>query len=395
MFILNFEEVYKEYLIFVSKRQKKQSFEVLQYNFNSNILSYFKEYNLEDIKTDDILCDMRGIIETSQQQAYQAVNFALVQRNWLIGYRIAEEELKGENRAEYGMSIIKQLSKELSEIYGKGFTKTNLYSFYSFYKTFPEIFHSTSGKSAPLLSWTHYRVLLQVHDTEAREWYAKEAVEQTWSVRTLQRNISSQYYHRLLKSQNKELVESEMKTLTAGYNDDKLEFIKNPVVAEFLGMSTDTSYTESELEKNIISNLQKFLMELGKGYAFVARQQHIHTEKQDYYIDLVFYNYILKCFVLIDLKTSKITHQDVGQMDMYIRMYDEMKRNKGDNPTIGIVLCSDTDEDIAKYSVMHGNEQLFATKYKLYLPTEEELRAEIESQKAIFYLQQQEKEEKE
>lgn len=352
-------------------------------SYNKSLIKY--------IKTDDILCDMRGIIETSQQQAYQAVNFALVQRNWLIGYRIAEEELKGENRAEYGMSIIKQLSKELSEIYGKGFTKTNLYSFYSFYKTFPEIFHSLSGKSAPLLSWTHYRVLLQVHDTEAREWYAKEAVEQTWSVRTLQRNISSQYYHRLLKSQNKELVESEMKTLTGVYNDDKLEFIKNPVVAEFLGMSTDTSYTESELEKNIISNLQKFLMELGKGYAFVARQQHIHTEKQDYYIDLVFYNYILKCFVLIDLKTSKITHQDVGQMDMYIRMYDEMKRNEGDNPTIGIVLCSDTDEDIAKYSVMHGNEQLFATKYKLYLPTEEELRAEIETQKSMFYLQQQEK----
>lgn len=346
-------------------------------------------------KTDDILCDMCGIIETSQQQAFQAVNFALVQRNWLIGYRIAEEELKGENRAEYGMSIIKQLSKELSDLYGKGFTKTNLYSFYSFYKTFPEIFHSVSGKSAPLLSWTHYRALLQVHDTEAREWYAKEAAEQTWSVRTLQRNISSQYYYRLLKSQNKELVESEMKILTNGYNEDKLEFIKNPVVAEFLGMSTDSSFTESELEKNIISNLQKFLMELGKGYAFVARQQHIHTEKQDYYIDLVFYNYILKCFVLIDLKTSKITHQDVGQMDMYIRMYDEMKRNEGDNPTIGIVLCSDTDEDIAKYSVMHGNEQLFATKYKLYLPTEEELRAEIETQKTIFYLQQQEKDDKE
>jgi len=355
-------------------------------SYNKSLIKY--------IKTDDILCDMRGIIETSQQQAYQAVNFALVQRNWLIGYRIAEEELKGENRAEYGMSIIKQLSKELSELYGKGFTKTNLYSFYSFYKTFPKIFHSASGKSAPLLSWTHYRALLQVHDAEAREWYVKEAAEQTWSVRTLQRNISSQYYHRLLKSQNKELVESEMKTLTNGYNDDKLEFIKNPVVAEFLGMSTDTSYTESQLEKNIISNLQKFLMELGKGYAFVARQQHIHTEKQDYYIDLVFYNYILKCFVLIDLKTSKITHQDVGQMDMYIRMYDEIKRNEGDNPTIGIVLCSDTDEDIAKYSVMHGNEQLFATKYKLYLPTEEELRAEIETQKTMFYLQQQEKDDK-
>ena len=354
---------------------------------NNNLMVNYK-------KTDDIFADMQELIETTQKAAHSAVNTMLVQRNWLIGYRIAEEELKGENRAEYGMSIIKQLSKELSEIYGKGFTKTNLYSFYSFYKTFPEIFHSASGKSAPLLSWTHYRALLQVHDAEAREWYVKEAAEQTWSVRTLQRNISSQYYHRLLKSQNKELVESEMKTLTNGYNDDKLEFIKNPVVAEFLGMSTDTSYTESQLEKNIISNLQKFLMELGKGYAFVARQQHIHTEKQDYYIDLVFYNYILKCFVLIDLKTSKITHQDVGQMDMYIRMYDEMKRNEGDNPTIGIVLCSDTDEDIAKYSVMHGNEQLFATKYKLYLPTEEELRAEIETQKSMFYLQQQEKNDK-
>lgn len=343
------------------------------------------------VKTDDILYDMKGIIEASRNQAYQAVNYALVQRNWLIGYRIAEEELKGENRAEYGTSIIKQLAKELSDIYGKGFTKTNLYSFYSFYKNFPEIFHSLSGKSTPLLSWTHYRTLLQVNDVKAREWYTKEALEQTWSVRTLQRNISSQYYYRLLKSQDPKSVETEMKELVETSNIDKLEFIKNPVIAEFLGMSPDNSFTESELEKSIISNLQKFLMELGKGYAFVARQQHIHTEKQDYYIDLVFYNYILKCFVLIDLKTSKITHQDVGQMDMYIRMYDEMKRNEGDNPTIGIVLCSDTDEDIARYSVLHGNEQLFASKYKLYLPTEEELRAEIETQKTMFYLQQREK----
>ena len=178
------------------------------------------------------------------------------------------------------------------------------------------------------------------------------------------------------------------------YNErKKLEFIKNPVIAEFLGMASNTDFTESDLENSILSNLQKFLMEVGKGYAFVARQQHIHTEKQDYYIDLVFYNYILKYFVLIDLKTQKITHQDVGQMDMYIRMYDELKRSEGDNPTIGIVLCSDTDEDIAKYSILHGNEQLFASKYKLYLPTEEELRAEIENQKTMFYLQQQENDE--
>ena len=341
-------------------------------------------------KTDDILKDMCGIIESSRDAAYKAVNLALIQRNWLIGYRIAEEELKGEERAEYGASIIKNLSQKLQEIYGKGFTKTNLYSFYSFYKCFPEIFHALSGKSFIPLSWTHYRALLQVNDEAARNWYAKEASEQTWSARTLQRNISSQYYYRILKSQNPIPVEQEMKTLTAPYQADKLEFIKNPVIAEFLGMSVDGSFTETELEKSIIANLQKFLMELGKGYAFVARQQHIRTEKEDYYIDLVFYNYILKCFVLIDLKTNKITHQDVGQMDMYIRMYDELKRNEGDNPTIGIVLCSDTDEDIARYSVLHGNEQLFASKYKLYLPTEEELRAEIETQKAMFYLQQHE-----
>lgn len=342
------------------------------------------------VKTDDILKDMCGIIESSQKAAYQAVNITLVQRNWLLGYRIASEELQGEDRAKYGAEIIKKLAKGLTAEYGKGYTKTNLYSFYSFYKTFPEIFHSVSGKSVPLLSWTHYRVLLQVNDAKARAWYEKEAAEQTWSVRTLQRNISSQYYYRMLQTQKQDLVEKEMKELTAEYQNDKLEFIKNPVVAEFLGLASNTDFTESDLEKSILTNLQKFLMELGKGYAFVARQQHIHTEKQDYFIDLVFYNYILKCFVLIDLKTQKITHQDVGQMDMYIRMYDELKRSEGDNPTIGIVLCSDTDEDVARYSVLHGNEQLFASKYKLYLPTEEELRAEIETQKAIFFLQQQE-----
>ena len=347
------------------------------------------------VKTDDIVKDMCGIIESSQKAAYQAVNIALVQRNWLLGYRIASEELQGNERAEYGTELIKKLSKELTQNYGKGFDYSSLYKFVRFYKEFPEILDSVNPKSLPMLSWTHYRVLLQVEDKKARDWYEKEAAEQTWSVRTLQRNISSQYYYRMLGTQKKELVESEMKELTAPYQNDKLEFIKNPVVAEFLGFSQNTDFTESDLEKSILSNLQKFLMELGKGYAFVARQQHIHTEKQDYYIDLVFYNYILKCFVLIDLKTEKVTHQDVGQMDMYIRMYDELKRSEGDNPTIGIVLCSDTDDDIARYSVMHGNEQLFASKYKLYLPTKEELKAEIETQKAVFYLQQQDNEEKE
>lgn len=338
--------------------------------------------------TNDVLQDMRGIIEAARESAYQAVNVALVKRNWLLGRRIAEEELNGGSRAEYGLEIIKTLSKELTDEYGKGFAKTNLYSFYSFYKAFPDIFQTASGKSLPLLSWSHYQTLLRVKDDTARAWYAKEAAEQTWAVRTLQRNIDSQYYYRLLSSQNPEPVESEMLQRTAGYQQDKLEYLKNPVVAEFLGLSSNIDMTETQLESAILSNLQKFLMELGKGYAFIARQQHIHTEKQDYYIDLVFYNYILKCFVLIDLKTGKITHQDVGQMDMYIRMYDELKRSEGDNPTLGIVLCSETDEDIARYSVMHGSEQLFASKYKLYLPTEAELRAEIEAQKAVFYLQQ-------
>lgn len=352
---------------------------------NNNLMMNYK-------KTDDIFADMQELIETTQKAAHSAVNTMLVQRNWLIGYRIAEEELGDADRTEnYGLNIMKKLSERLTNTYGKGFTKTNLYSFYSFYKMFPNIFHTACGKSLSLLSWSHYRTLVQVHDPVAREWYAKEAAEQTWSVKTLQRNIASQYYYRLLQSQKKELVENEMKELTADYQADKLEFIKNPVIAEFLGLGQNTGFTETELETSIISNIQKFLMEMGKGYAFVARQQHIQTEKEDYFIDLVFYNYILKCFVLIDLKTKKITHQDIGQMDMYIRMYDELKRSEGDNPTIGIVLCSETDADIAKYSVMHGNEQLFASKYKLYLPTEEELKSEIEAQKAIFYLQQKEK----
>ena len=305
-------------------------------------------------KTESVLEDVCSIIDSAKNYAYQSVNIALVQRNWLIGYRIAEEELKGNERADYGLEVIKNLSKELTKKYGKGFETRNLYYFFQFYKIFPNILHTVCAKSNILLSWSHYRILLHVLDKEAREWYTKEAFEQTWSVRTLQRNISSQYYYRLLKSQIKDPVIQEMKEKTKE-NDllYKLEFVKNPVIAEFLGFSLNQSFTESELESSIISNIQKFLIELGKGYAFVARQQHIHTEKQDYYIDLVFYNYILKCFVLIDLKTNKITHQDIGQMDMYVRMYDELKKSKDDNPTIGILLCSDTDEDIAKYSIVN------------------------------------------
>lgn len=353
---------------------------------NTDIMSIYQ-------KSENILSDIQNIIETSRRQAYHAVDTILSQRNWLIGYRIAEEEIDGSDRAEYGANIIKKLSKQLTEKYGKGYDRSNLYHCLRFYKEFPQIVDTLCRQSHIRLSWSHYRALLQVADSAARNWYEKEAYEQTWSVRTLQRNINTQYYYRILQSQHKELVKQEMLEKTSDFQNDKLEFIRNPVIAEFLGLSSNTDFTETELETSIISNIQKFLMEMGKGYAFVARQQHIRTEKEDYYIDLVFYNYILKCFVLIDLKTTKITHQDVGQMDMYIRMYDEMKRNESDNPTLGIVLCSDTDEDIAKYSVLHGHEQLFASKYKTCLPSEEQLREEIEIQKRFYYLQKKEDEE--
>lgn len=333
-------------------------------------------------KTGNLLDDAKIIIESAQKFAYSAINFAIIQRNWLLGKRIAEEDLHGEKRAAYGKEIIKKLSESLTDLYGKGFDTSNLYKYSDFYQTFPNL----DAVRLNSLSWSHYRILLQVENADARSWYEKEAFAETWSTRTLQRNISSQYYERTLLSQHKELVKSEMQELTKPLQT-KLEFIKNPVVTEFLGLSQNTDFTESKLESAIISNIQKFLMELGKGYAFVARQQHIHTEKEDYYIDLVFYNYILKCFVLIDLKTTKITHQDVGQMDMYVRMYDDLKRGADDNPTLGIILCSDTDDDIAKYSILHGNEKLFASKYKLYLPDEEKLKAEIEAQKEIFRLQ--------
>lgn len=343
----------------------------------------------------NMLTSAYGIIEEARNNAYQHINVELVRRNWLLGRLIAEDELKHADRAAYGLQTIKLLSKSLTERYGRGFTKTNLYSYYTFFKAYPEIFHSVSGKFPEMLTWTHYRILLQVDDPKARAWYEQEALSQTWSVRTLQRNISSQYFHRLLASQRKDLVQDEMLRLTAPLQKpDPEEFIKNPVVGEFLGFTADTSFRESDLEQAIIDNLEHFILEMGKGFAFVARQQHIHTEKEDYYIDLVFYNFYLKCFVLIDLKTSKITHQDVGQMDMYVRMYDEMKRPEGDNPTIGLLLCDDTDDDIARYSVLHDNPQLYASKYLLYMPTPDQLRHEIERQKEIFYLQQKEHPEK-
>jgi predicted nuclease of restriction endonuclease-like (RecB) superfamily len=226
-----------------------------------------------------------------------------------------------------------------------------------------------------------------VTNDDARYWYANEAAKEMWSVRTLDRNVGSQYYFRLLQSPKKEAVIAEMKQLTATYQADKLEVMKNPVVAEFLQLPTNSDFTESDLEKAILKHLRSFILEMGRGFAFMYEQYHLATSGGDYFIDLVFYNVVLKCYFLIDLKTTRITHQDVGQMDMYIRMFDELKRTEGDNPTIGLLLCAETDEDIARYSVLNGNEQLFAAKYLTYLPTEEELRREIEQQKEFFLLQ--------
>lgn len=341
----------------------------------------------EIVKIDQtFLDDAKQIIDKGRGAAYGAVNTAMISTYWYLGRRIVEEEQKGQTRAAYGKQLIRLLSEELTAEYGKGFSQRTLAYYRKFYLAFPdsEILHTRVQN----LTWSHMRELIRVSNPQARNWYMKEASEQGWNVRTLSRNISTQYYERLLMSQHKEPVEEEMKELTKPYHSDKLEFIKNPVVAEFLGLESNIDFTETDLEQSIISHIQKFMMEMGKGYAFVARQQHIRTELDDYFIDLVFYNYILKCFVLIDLKTDKITHQDVGQMDMYVRMYDELKRGSDDNPTFGIILCSETDEDIARYSVLHGNEQLFASKYKLFLPSEEELRTEIERQKRFFRLQQ-------
>lgn len=332
------------------------------------------------------LSDIKKIIQSARTKAYTAINAAMTESYWLMGKRIVEEEQNGKERADYGAQLIKTLSDELNREYGKGFSVTNLQLYRQFYLQYPdtEKYYSLSNK----LTWTHIRRIMRITNPEARAWYLKESTEQMWSVRTLDRNINTQYYERLLMSQHKNVVIKEMEDKTKAFQLDKLEFIKNPVVAEFLGLSPNSDISETKLETSIISNLQKFMMELGKGFAFVARQQSIRTEAEIYFIDLVFYNYILKCFVLFDLKIGKITHQDVGQMDMYVRMYDELKRNEGDNPTIGIVLCFETDADIARYSVLKGSEQLFATKYKLFLPTEEELRTEIERQKLIFKMQQ-------
>lgn len=368
----------------------------------------------DNINADDaqFISDIKAIVYTAKQKAYQAADIYQVVSNWLVGRRIVEQEQHGKERAQYGKHIVELASEALTAEFGKGYSVVNIKSFRKFYLTFNNLLigqtpSAQSGNdltikgqsvSAELelakmlpsnLSWSHYERLMRIKNEDERDWYMREAAEESWSVRTLNRNIGSQYYHRLLQtpeSKRGEVVD-EMKRLTADYQKDRHKFLRNPVVAEFLGFSQDAAYSESNLESAIIDHLQKFILELGKGFAFVARQQRIKTDMGDYYIDLVFYNYILKCFLLIDLKSSQISYEDVGQMDMYIRMYDELKCSEGDNPTIGLLLCSETSKDLARYSILKDSKQLYAAKYLTYLPTKEQLTAEIEHQKEIFALQ--------
>ena len=380
-----------------------------------------KKYNDED---NMLVNDLRSIVSKARSKAFAAVNYSLVERNWRIGQRIVEQEQNGASRAEYGKHVIEIASAALTEEFGKGFSETNIMNFKKFYLKFKELTipqtlseefkkqkHQTLSDESSLLPqkgqtqsaqfelrllpWSHYERLIRVEDKKAREWYAKEAFEQGWSFRTLNRNINTLYYERLLMSKKKQPVVNEMQDKTKAYQQDKLEYIKSPVVMEFLGLPSDSSLKESKLESAIIDNLEKFLMEMGKGYALVARQQHIRTEENDYYIDLVFYNYLIKSFILVDLKVNRITYQDVGQMDMYLQMYDKMKKGPDDNPTIGIILCTETDSDVARYSTLAKNDQMFAAKYKLYLPDKEDLRREIERQKELYLMTHPEENKKE
>lgn len=328
------------------------------------------------------ILEIKTILAQARQKAYTAIHSAMVEAYWMIGKRIVEEEQDGEDRAAYGKQIIQNVSAELTREFGKGFSKRTIWEIRQFYFLFSDeaIVRTLSAQ----LSWSHFQRILRVSDEKARMYYLKEAANNNWSIRTLDRNISTLYYQRLISSQVTEVVGNEMIEKTKDFQNDAFEFIKNPAVLEFLNLPVSYSYTEAELEKALIDNLQKFILELGKGFAFVERQQLIRTETSDFYIDLVFYNYILKCFVIIELKTNKLSHQDIGQLDMYVRMYDDLKKQASDNPTIGILLCTETDKTIAKYSVLAENKQLFSTKYLPYLPTEEELAAEIEREKTII-----------
>lgn len=318
--------------------------------------------------------DIKNILEQARSKARSAVNTAMVEAYWLIGQRIVEEEQQGDSRAAYGQRLLENLSIALSAEFGKGFSYANLRNFRQFYLTFPD--RAICYTACSNLSWSHLRLIMRVDSPQAIDYYCREAREQNWTVRQLERNIKSQSFQRLLSTQT-----SSSSTPGASAH---LEFIKDPYVLEFLQLPEAGQFKESRLEQAIIDELQKFLLELGKGFSFVARQMRISTETSHFFIDLVFYNYLLKCFVIIDLKTGTLNHQDIGQMDMYVRMFDDLKRGEDDNPTIGIILCDSKDATVVKYSVIQESQQLFASKYQRILPTEEELVAEIEREKRLI-----------
>jgi Uncharacterized conserved protein len=323
--------------------------------------------------------DIRAILQQARNNAYSAINSAMVEAYWCIGKKIVEEEQKGKERADYGANLIKNLSIALNAEFGKGFSVANLWNFRQFYLVFPS--NERLYTLCRELSWSHIRLIMRLDNLKVREYYLKESKSHGWSVRQLQRNINSHYYERLLSSSDKEnnpIVEKK----------NTRDFIKDPYVLEFLNLPENEELKESTLEVSIINNLQAFLLEVGKGFSFVGRQFRISTETTHFYIDLVFYNYILKCFVIIDLKTGKLTHQDIGQIDMYVRMFDDLKRGGDDNPTIGIILCSDKEDTVVRYSVLKDSEQLFASKYRLVLPTEDELKAELEREIQLIEEQQ-------
>ncbi|OFA07853.1 PDDEXK nuclease domain-containing protein [Duganella phyllosphaerae] len=330
-----------------------------------------------------LLMTLGELIRQARQRALRAVDTIQVQTCWGLGRHIVEFEQGGVARAAYGKRLLPELAKALTAEFGKGFDASNLRYMRLFYQAFPKC-----DALRHELSWTHYRTLLRVDSETARTWYMNEAAAQNWSSRALERQIGTLYYERLLASRDRAAVEQEATRMTEA-NANPREFVRDPVLLEFLGVPGAGVLLESELEQALMGQLEAFLLELGKGFAFVARQQRISTESRDFYIDLVFYNYLLKCFVIFDLKRGELTHQDIGQMDMYVRMYDDLKRGPDDNPTVGTILCTHKDASVVRYSVLHGHEQLFASKYKLILPSEEELRAELDRERARLQLAQQ------
>lgn len=344
---------------------------VMKYN-EGNILLNNKFFAF----TDDYVKDIKNILKESRSKTYKAVNSMMIQTNWLIGYRIVEQEQKGKERADYGSKIIENLSRELNKEFGSGMSVAQLWNCRQFYLVFrdEEILYTLCRE----LSWSHIRLIMRLDTESERIYYINEAKQGNWSVRELERNIKTDMYHRVVKNQLP-MENSRNKTST---------FIKDPYILEFLGVKPETKVNEKDIENAIITHLEKFLLEIGKGFSFVERQMHIKTETQDFYIDLVFYNYLLKCFVIIDLKQGTLKHQDIGQMDMYVRMFDSLKKSEDDNPTIGLILCQDKDESIVRYSVLSESEQIFASKYKTILPTEEELKNEIDRNRRFLFERQ-------